>query len=485
MAFHSIKGRDVGVDQNGVLQARVSPTGLSSLSRGKSINDWVARIGMPGTTVSIMGTSHTAQCSRNIQPPSASPSRAYMSDGYATWLRILTNQRINLPVEYNFGVSGSTFYDMNTAARYNPVIAAAAAVTIVEGGSNDIPNLVTNSDFVNLWNTITDLYKRLRGECPTTVIILPCQPRAGSVLTAAQVKFQQRLYNLQREFCMKYGSGFLFADYLGTWLDQTSATSAPLASMVKADNLHETVIGAFWEGKALADLVNQMLPPRPTHVLPNADIYDSTSNPTGNLLYSGATNYGLLAGTGGTQTANANLTYSGNSSAGSTFVRGTATSVCTVTLTKENPRTDAGRASGERQIIQIASAGSGGADEVYNFRFTPALADVQAGDWYYGEAQIEVTGAPTNVSALEYYLLETRPSNSQTAIDGAMNSSLAGVMPSVTWSGVLRTPPIQRTSDATALQSNIRARLKADVGAAGITCNVGDVAVRKVDTTLI
>lgn len=484
MAFHSIKGRDVGVDQYGVLQARVLPTGLTG-SRGKSLNDWVARIGVPGPTVALYGTSITDQNSKNVQPPGATPSRAWYTDGYATWLRILTNQRINLPVDFDFGTSGQTFQDMNTAARINPVIAAAADFTIVEGGSNNM----AVDDFATMRDEWLEIVKRLRGECPTTVIAVPVPPRAGSVLTAEQIKTQQRLYNYQREFCLKYG-GYLFCDYLGYWLDQTSTSSVPLAGMVKADNLHPTAIGAFYMGKALADLINPLLPPRPSALLSNADIYDATYNPTGNLIYTTTNNRGLLAGTGGTETANANLTYTGGGTggglaAGMTFLRGTATSVCTVTNTKENPRVDTGRSSGERQIIQIAANSGGGADEVYNFRFTPAIADVQLGDWYYGEVGIDVTVAPTNVMALELYNLETRSSGGNyTAIDLALNSSLAGPLPSVTWSGVLRTPPIQRTAEATALQTNIRARLKTDTGAAGITFKAGDYVMRKVDTTL-
>jgi GDSL-like Lipase/Acylhydrolase family len=429
----------------------------------------------------IFGTSITDQNSRWIVPPAASPSSAWFADGYATWLRILTNQRINLPVSNDFGVSGDTFAMMQ--ARIGTVLASKADYCIVEGGSNDISGLSTEAGYtsmVSTWLAIIGLLRK-KGICP---IIMPAPPRAGSVLTAQQVRYQQRFYNFQREYC-RNNRGFLFVDYLGWCLDQTSATSNPLPNMVKADNLHPMNTLAFYMGKTAADIVNQLLPPRPSDVLPNADIYNVTDNPTGNLLYSGATNYGLLAGTGGTQTANANLTYSGNSSAGSTFVRGSATSVCTVTLTKENPRTDTGRASGERQIIQITANSGGGADEVYNFRFTPAIADVAAGDWYYAECGIQVTAAPVNISSLELYLLETRPSNSQTSIDLAMNSSLSGFLPTVTWSGVLRTPPIQRTSDATALQVNIRARAKTDVGAASITFAAGDYAVRKVDPSFI
>lgn len=434
----------------------------------------------------LLGTSVTDQNSKDVQPPNASPSRSWFTDGYATWLRILVNQRIDLPPSNDFGVSGDTFAMMY--ARIGNVLAVKPDYCIVEGGPNDIPNLVTDDDYKTMRKTWEKIVSLLRQK-GITPIVLPSTLRSGAVLTASQVRFQQQFYNYQREFCRK-NPGYLFCDYIGYWADQTSTASAPIAGMVKADNLHPTAIGAYWIGKALADLVSQFLPPFPSNVLTNADIYNATDNPTGNLLYSSGLNRGILLGTGGTETANANLTYTGGGTggglaAGLTFLRGTATSVCTVTNTKENPRTDTGRASGERQVIQIAASSGGGADEVYNLRFTPAVADVAVGDWYYGECSIEVSVAPTNVMALEFYLLETRPSNSQTAIDLGLNSSLAAPLPSVTWSGVLRTPPIQRTPDATALQANIRARLKTDAGAAGITFKVGDFAVRKVDPAFV
>ena len=439
-------------------------------------------ISVPGPTFAIFGTSITDQNSRNILPPTASPSRAWLNDGYATWLRILLGQRFNLPVENDFGVSADTFQLM--LARIGDVIAAAPDFCIVEGGSNNIA-VDTYATMKAAWLAVVTPLRAAN----ITVIVLPMPPRAGAVLTANQIKTQQRFFNYQREYCLN-NRGFLFCDYMGYWLDQTSTSSVPLAGMVKTDNLHPTAIGAYYIGKALADLISPIIAPRPSALLSNADIYDATYNPTGNLLYSGTSNRGLLAGTGGTETANAGLTYTGGGTGGglatgATFLRGSATSTCTVTLTKENPRTDAGRSSGERQIVQIAASTGGGADEVYNLRLSPTFADVASGDWYYGECSIEVTGAPVNVSALEFYVLETRPTNSQTAIDGAMNSSAAGVLPTVTWSGVLRTPPIQRQSDATAIQANIRARLKTDAGAASITFKVGDFVLRKVDPDFV
>lgn len=424
-----------------------------------------------GLKLALLGDSITDQNSRNILPPTASPSQAWFADGYATWARILSRQRFDITPSGDFGVSGDTLQLM--LARIGDVLAYAPSHCVVLGGSNNF----ASDTFATCRDTWLSIVTTLiaAGISP---IIMPAPPRASGTLTVAQTLLQARFTNYQREWC-RANRGAYFVDYLPLVADQTSAVAAPLAGMVKADGLHPSTIGAYWMGKALADLLVSIAPTLPTEFSSGVDYYDATNNPTGNLLYSGTTNRGLLAGTGGTQTASTGLTYAGNSAAGSTFVRGTATSTCTVTLTKENPRTDTGRASGERQLIEIAATSGGGADEVYNLRFTPTFADIASGDWYYGEASVEIITAPVNMWALEYYLLETRPSNSQTAIDLGLNSTLAGVMPTVTWSGVLRTPPIQRTSDATAVQANIRARMKTDAADASVKFAVGDFKLCK------
>jgi hypothetical protein len=431
-----------------------------------------------GSMVDLLGTSHTDMNSKWILPGQANPSSAWMSDGYFTHFQQLSGQRLYCPLSNNKGVSGNNMLDM--LARLGDLLSTTARFTVFEVGSNDLTNSDPSiSSFASMkanWLAIvTCLIQAGR-----TVIVIPITPRAGSFLTSVQLFVQMQFTNWQREWCYTH-DGVIFVDYLPYWLDQTSTTSVPLAGMVKTnDNLHETSIGAYWIGRAMHEFVTPFLPQRQTNVVANADIYDATYNPTGTLLFSGATNYSLCAGTGGTATASTNLTYVNSGLAqGSTLIRASSSATCTVTLSKENPRTDVGRSSGERQIIQIAASSGGSADEVYNFRFTPAIANVAVDDWYYAEASVEITAAPVNCNALELYLLETRPSNSQTAIDGAFNSSLAGQLASVTDKRVLRTPPIKRTSDATALQVNLRPRFKTDVGAAGITVAVADFVVRK------
>lgn len=453
-------------------QALVTPTGASASQTLAGLSAITLKK-IPGPTGGIFGTSITDQNSRLIRPPASSPSSAWFNDGYATWLRILSGQSFNISPEYDFGVSGNTLSDM--LARIDPVLAAPLDFCIVEGGANN--SLDTTFAFESARDTWLQIVGRLyaAGIYP---ICIPILPTGGTGRTTAQLLGQQRFNNFIREYA--YGSGkALVCDPMVYMLDQTSANNNPIAGMLKADNLHPAVPGAFAIAKALWDILAPIYPPRPTVLVSNLDYYDATNNPSGSLVRSSTTNRSLLAGTGGTQTANAGLTYAGTGlAAGWTFVRGTATSTCTVTLDKENPRTD-GRASGERQRVRIAAASGGGADEIYNLRFSPAFADFAPGDWVYGECSIEMAAAPARIMTVEMYLLEFRPSNSQTAIDLGFNSPVAGFLPAETWKGVLRTPPIQIQPDSTAFQANIRARVDASAGAASCDFYIGDFAVRK------
>lgn len=421
-----------------------------------------------GPTFALLGDSISEYCSGSRLPPLSQPIQIWRNDGYAAWLRILSNQRINLPIANNFGVAGDRIDQME--ARVASVIASGADYCIFIGGTNDITQGTSFDDMKANWLRIIGKLQ----DAGIVPVVGPIIPR-GDAVTSEQILKQLRFNNYLQEYCLTH-RGILFANFNKYLLDQTSATNAPLAGMLRSDNIHPGIPGGYWMGYALNEVLSTVIPRRDTFMVHGpSDYYHATHNPTGNLLYTTTTSRGTMAGTGGTATANTGLTYVNNGlAAGWTALRGTATSTCTQTLSKE-----AKTPSGERQVIQIAASAGGGADEVYNLRFSPALADIAVGDWYYGEAHIEVSANPSQVRSLELYILENRSSSAQTTIDNGSNDSLSGFLPATTWSGVFRTEPIQRQSDATAIQANIRARLNA-TSAAGITFKVGDFAVRKI-----
>lgn len=447
-----------------------TPSGLADYMRDELRFPKVSGAPSIGPKFAILGDSITEFCSGNRLPPLSNPIQIWRNDGYAAWLRILSNQRVNLSTASNFGVSGDRLDQM--LVRVPTIVAAKFDYCIVEGGTNDITQGTSFDSMIATWkqivNTLID-----GGVIP---IVTPIIPR-GDAVTSTQILKQLRYNNYVQEYAL--ANGLIFVNWNKYLLDMTSATNAPLSGMLRSDNIHPAIPGGYWMGKALADEINLILPTRETSMVHGpSDYYHATDNPTGNLLYTTTTSRGTLAGTGGTATASTGLTYVNNGlAAGWTAIRGTATSTCTQTLSKENKTI-----SGERQVIQIAAGSDGGSDEIYNFRFSPSLSDVAAGEWIYGEATIEVSAAPTRVRSLEFYLFENRPSNAQTSVDNGSNDSLSGFLPATTWSGTFRTEPIQRQSDTTSLQANIRVRLNASGSTAGITIKVGDMAVRKIVT---
>lgn len=465
-------GKEVTFEYNGVTYD-FSPEGLRNY-----ILSFISDPIEAGTmTFAALGDSMTFQNMIDNQPPNAFPARVWMSDGFITWFRRLTNQRIDFPIQNVFGVSGNTLQQMHD--RVPLVIASGAKFCTLLGATNNFPG-DSFATIVAAWLAIVDDLV----EAGITPVILPCPPRIDGVLTAAQQKTQQRFYAYQKEYAKKHPK-VMFVDYTGYIVDQTNAAYVPLPNMLRADNVHPAQLCAFYMGKALADAFATRLIGG-NNAIPSTDVYDAVNNPTGSLMHSGSTSHSLFNGTGGIVTPNAGLTYSNSNLAdGFIFFREAATSTATVSLTKENPRTDTGQASGVRQVIEITANSGGGADEVYNLRYDLILDDTQPGDWYYGEVSVELTEVPVNVNTLEFYLLEARPANSQIATDGYWLGTVSRTMPSVAWKGKFRTPPIRRQSDTTYIQVMTRARLNASSSTASIKMKLSDIVARKIDPTFV
>src|SRR5690606_23688812 len=127
------------------------------------------------------------------------------------------------------------------------------------------------------------------------------------IWTAADLGLHMQFNNFIREYALT-NRDVLIADPTPYLVNQSSSTSTPLPGM-QDDEVHPTATGAYWMGKALNDVLSKHYSGRPTSFLVAADYYHAVNNPTGNLLLSGTTNLGLMAGTGGTATPGTNLTF--------------------------------------------------------------------------------------------------------------------------------------------------------------------------------
>lgn len=427
-------------------------------------------------TFASIGDSNVDQNTRWILPPTASPSSAWFSDGFIAKFRSLSKQMINFPLANEKGVSGDKLQDMLARLSQVTSLTPKPDACFVWGGSNNGP---TADTLETMFNALLGIVNGLKNS-DIIPILYPIPPRGGAVLTQPQID-KIKAYNEDLvEFALNPFNGCLLVDYRDSICDPATrnTTYTPLPNKVKADNLHLANEGGYYVGRDTVAQLTELLPPYIATAIAAEDFYHAVDNPTGSLLHSGATNYSIMAGTTGTHTASSGFTTSGPLATGFTSIRsGGATSTTAVTASKV-ARFDG--LPGEAQRIVIAATTAGATDEIHNLRATPAIGEVAAGEWYYAEVKLKIISAPVNVNAIELYLLETRPTNSQTAIDGGYNSTLSLKLPGETWIEHLKTPPIQRQADATALQVNLRSRLNTASGLAGVTYEVMDYAVRKV-----
>lgn len=417
--------------------------------------------------IACLGDSITAQGSLNTDT-----SQSYNNYGYFTWLRILSLQRVHIPVTHNFGVSGERLDQIRL--RVNDVINADPKphYCIVLAGTNDVGTRTVQ-------DMVTDM-KAILAKLITygiRPIVMPILPRSD--LVTSQLQKLMRFDTWLREY-VRTQEWIIFVDPTQAWIDYANTDGDPRTDFTQ-DGLHPTQTGAYVIGKALADALEPLIPEQHFYVQHVLDIYDASNNPEGNLLTNGTLNYGIMQGTSGTKTASTGFTPSGNVATGWTLSRSNATSTMTAVASKEDPRTD-GPATGARQKVVIASTVAGGANELVLLTPTFTQGNVVAGDVVYAEAKFEISGM-TKVMSVELRLTDTRTGDSQNNHDGAW-SSYTVYLEDATDSiiGVLKTHPLTIRSDHSSLTCNIAVRLDNTAGDAGATIYISDVSLRKVGT---
>lgn len=438
---------------------------MGGVSIGGSVAIAPEELVKTGPVFAVLGDSITALMCQNT-----STSQSYNSYGYGTWLRILSGQRIHLPVTHNFGVAGERLDQIRL--RVDDVLAVHPQYCVVLAGTNDIgtrtvPQMVEDAKAI---------YERLitGGVRP---IVMPILPRSS--LATDQLQKLMRFNTWLREYT-RTNKWIVLVDPTPLWIDYADTNGDPLTDYT-TDGLHPSHLGAFYLGKALSDAISDFVPEQKSYVQSMLDIYDADNYPEGNLLTNGTLNYGVMQGTSGTKTSSGNFTASGDVATGWTCSKSNSTSTMAATCSKEDPRTD-GPKTGARQKCVIAVTAAGGANELVLFTPTISSADIAEGDQIFAQAKVEVSGM-TNVLSVELRLTDNRSSANQNNHDGAW-AGTTDIFLADDWSGVLRTQPLEIASDSTSVTMNIAVRLDTSGGDGGATIYISDVSLRKVSTTL-
>jgi lysophospholipase L1-like esterase len=219
---------------------------------------------------------------------------AQTSGGYGTWLNLYSVFRVyRAPQTNNFGNSGDTTAQM--LARVNAVVNAGCHIVVFQGGMNNIGGgglTVCTSAIADLKAIFATLMNAGIAIVDTTIF-----PRTGPALwNQAQISTAICINDWRREFARSNrASGYYLVDLDPVMTDPSAATWAILANYLQAsDGIHPSVLGGSAMGYAIAQVINQLVPPWLVPLVSISDTFDAVNNTRGNLLPNG-----VLAGTGG------------------------------------------------------------------------------------------------------------------------------------------------------------------------------------------
>lgn len=414
--------------------------------------------------IALLGDSRTDMVSDNT-----STITQFAANGYFTWTRFLAGQRIYFDDTLNFGVSGDTI--ALCAARVPNVIASGVSRCVVLIGTNDLA-ITPIATMIDQWTNQIILPLQRGGIQP---IVMLEYPRIGISSLALGVKNQFNNYIrrfAQSQFGVPQSVRCILIDTQDYMEDYSGAAGSALSGRLY-DGTHPSMIGGYWLGKSIADVINQLYPPIRFSCSP-ADLYDATLNPRGALNANPA-----LLGTAGLLVANTGVTPTGTVATGFKLYRGAGTSSSLTFIgAKENPRTD-GPTSGERQRVTVNITGVGSSTETYIFQPTTNPSQyIAAGTTVELSCQIEFASAPVNLIGLELQMAEIGPASPRQAVDMVRQTSFQ--MPAIAVSGMLRTPPFTLQSGVTAISSYIRMVFDASSGTASGDIKIGNFQMRPV-----
>lgn len=371
--------------------------------------------------------------------------------GYATWVPILSRQRVFWPVGNNFGVAGNTTAQM--LARLGDVTAARPDVCAIHGGTNDLA-LTYEESIANL----AAMYDALLG-AGCRVIAVPILPRGDVTTTLLNKILRVNQWIVGQREARR---NFAVVDCSLVWTDP--ATGAPRPAYT-ADNLHPNSLGAYFIGKEIAAVLSAWFPTPLILPANPLDVYSATDNPAGNLLSNG----GFTGTTGTLSNGFTGQLATGYSSNGVNTPAGGAVAFSKVTK------------SDGRIFQQLAFSGTynSAAPAAQQITGPNLITNVSEGDVLEAMVEVEVDAGAQNLAFI----------GSQLTIAGAsgrnsfeMQGDSTFTLPGEAWSGILRLPRLTVPAGATSIAFNHRWQIKG-VGvssALAATIRFGASSVRKI-----
>jgi lysophospholipase L1-like esterase len=386
--------------------------------------------------------------------------RSKLSQGYIGWLQFLTKQRIDFVPEDNFAVSGENSAQIlvrMTSARTSASIfivmahtndwgagftAAGASSGQGQGGTDAIVN--------------ADAIIKTALDAGKTLIYVIDPPRGDSNHTSVRLSASNLLRaNRLRHYLLglRGTPGLYIVD---TWpqMALVNSSTGDIIEALAKDGLHPNAYGALRIAQAIQPTIEAIIPP--IFLLPtsNADQYDATLNPYGNLLTNG-----MMDGTGGTKNTNGtgSLADSWSENATPGFTRAFSK------VTGSDGRT-------WQQIVLGGTVSTTGCST----RQVITAANLAVGDRVFAVADVEIDATVVDVVALALQLTD----NTSIFCGDMRPTATTERVPAVAVTGVMRTPIM--TLASTTLHCQLFQQVVAASATLAATWRVGRVGVFKV-----
>lgn len=490
------RGLGNAVTINGVGSVGAAPGFLKSAD-ADSMRALVSGYGIPGGSVpfGVLGDSVSQQCSDYAAVDANNTTQIMLrNDGYMPWACALSGQQITFdPATANFGLGGDTLFagtDGNGThpgimSRVASVIASGVRHCVVLGGHNDVTTAGTS--YTDICTRLAAIVAALQAG-GVRVYLGTLVPVSGmnSARYAKLLSVNQYIRRLSQS-----DPRVVLVDWWAYINDFTAASPQQKQYWNRYnDTLHPGVKSAYAMGYVLWRAIKAAMGMSDqTYVMASqSDAFDATNGPLCSLNANPA-----MTGTAGTATTAGgatNATVSGQVADSWTVQKYGGSSTCTVTCSKESPRTDLDSMSnGARQVVAFTTTQSGGGSEtieVNTASVTVASGKYAAGERLLAECSIELSN-PVDMYGVSLLLSETHtvayqkaytleyPGNSANQPNALMDNTAR------TYKYVLRTPVITTASNSQSVVGQVRIVFHPSRSASGAsgTVKIGDFAIRK------
>jgi hypothetical protein len=304
------------------------------------------------------------------------------------WLAAYMGHRFYYDQSLNFGLA-SQKTDYWLATEVPAAIAAGCDIVESQIGYNDIATgtITLAQMLVNIKAGTAQL--NAAGIAVVHESVFPSSTlNSAKQQTAAAFTRQLWLMSLDKSRNVR------FVNLNPTFQDYSSG--AALSTYTYNDNIHHAPIGGLVIAKAVAAVLDPLLPPAPEYGFFNAnDTYDATLDQGGNIMLNG-----LMAGTGGSVAFTTGNPASG--SVATSWIGGFASSTATTLVIVLSKGTNAANATIPTQILTMSGTADGNAGKL-DQTVGSIPTGIAAGDKLYGECRLSWSNA-ANIKSLDVRL---------------------------------------------------------------------------------